>query len=270
MTNFLFWNLCRKPLAERLSLIANKYSVDVIILAECEIAPGLMLETLNRQSSPMFHYCPGLCDKVAIYARFNSDFLEPHFETDRITIRRLSLLEAQEILLAAVHLPSKLYAHELDQYEVSRHLAKTIRRAEEGAGHSRTVLVGDLNMNPFERGAVSAGGLHAVMTREVALRNSRTVQGTDYPFFYNPMWGLFGDGGEGPAGSYYYAQSGHETYFWNIFDQVLLRPALLPNFRNDELKILTDDGVGTLLSKRGLPDNTASSDHLPIMFKLHL
>ena len=47
----------------------------------------------------------------------------------------------------------------------------------------------------------------------------RFVQGTDYPFFYNPMWGLFGDGREGPAGSYYYAKSGHETYFWNIFDQ---------------------------------------------------
>jgi hypothetical protein len=262
MTTFLFWNLCGKPLTESLSRIADKYSVDVMILAECEITPGLILETLNRQSSPMFHYCPGQCEKVVIYARFSGDFLSPYFETDRITIRR--------ILLAAVHLPSKLHAHELDQYEVSRHLSGVIRRAEEGAGHSRTVLVGDLNMNPFECGAVSAGGLHAVMTREVALRNSRTVQGTDYRFFYNPMWGLFGDGGEGPAGSYYYAQSAHETYFWNIFDQVLLRPALLPNFRNDELKILTDDGVGTLLSKRGLPDNNDGSDHLPIIFKLHL
>ncbi len=270
MTNFLFWNLCRKPLAERLSLIANKYSVDVIILAECEIAPGLMLETLNRQSSPMFHYCPGQCDRVTIYARFSADFLAPYSETDRISIRRLSLLGVPEILLAAVHLPSKLHASGLDQYEVSRHLSGIIREAEERAGHTRTLLVGDLNMNPFESGAVSAVGLHGVMTREVAMRNSRFVQGTDYPFFYNPMWGLFGEGREGPAGSYYYAKSGHETYFWNIFDQVLLRPALLPNFRNDDLKILADDGVGTLLSKRGLPDNKAASDHLPILFSLTL
>ncbi|MDX2043591.1 MAG: hypothetical protein SF097_20405 [Acidobacteriota bacterium] len=125
-------------------------------------------------------------------------------------------------------------------------------------------------MNPFESGMVSAGALHGVMTRNVALKNSRTIQGNEYPFFYNPMWGLFGDGTEGPAGSYYYAKSGHETYFWNIFDQVLLRPSLLPHFRNNELKILTDDGTETLLSERGLPDNDAGSDHLPILFKLHL
>ncbi|MDX2043590.1 MAG: hypothetical protein SF097_20400 [Acidobacteriota bacterium] len=127
MTTFLFWNLGKKPLAERLLRIAHSYSVDVLILAECEIAPGLILETLNHQSFPMFHYCPGQCEKIAIYSRFSGDFLVPRFESDRITIRRLSLLDTPEILLAATHLPSKLHSNGLDQYESSRHLSTTIR-----------------------------------------------------------------------------------------------------------------------------------------------
>ncbi|MFN0107787.1 MAG: endonuclease/exonuclease/phosphatase family protein [Blastocatellia bacterium] len=270
MTTFLFWNLGGKPLADRLARMANNFGVDVLILAECEVAPGMMLETLNRQAAPMFHHHPGQCERIAIYARFSSESFSPHYETDRISIRRLSLLDAPEILLVSAHLPSKLHADELDQYQTSSELSAMIRQAEENVGHTRTILVGDLNMNPFENGAVSAGGLHGVMTREIAQKDSRTIQGHDYPFFYNPMWGLFGDGSEGPAGSYYYAKSGHETYFWNIFDQVLLRPALLPYFRNDDLKILTSDGVETLLTERGLPDDKAGSDHLPIMFKLHL
>src|SRR5258706_11895269 len=46
--------------------------------------------------------------------------------------------------------------------------------------------------------------LHSVMSREIANRTARTVQGREYPFFYNPMWGHFGDRMSKTAGSYYY------------------------------------------------------------------
>jgi hypothetical protein len=56
------------------------------------------------------------------------------------------------------------------------------------------VLVGDFNMNPFQEGVVAANGLNAVMARRVAARRrTRVVQEREYPFFYNPMWGHFGD-----------------------------------------------------------------------------
>ena len=48
-------------------------------------------------------------------------------------------------------------------------------------------------MNPFEHGVVAANGLNAVMARKVAARDTRTVLAHEYPFFYNPMWGHFGD-----------------------------------------------------------------------------
>ncbi len=270
MTTFLFWNLGGKPLADRLARMANNFGVDVLILAECDVAPGVMLETLNREAVPMFHHHPGQCERIAIYARFANEFLPLHYETERVSIRRLSLPDTPEILIASLHSPSKLHADEFDQYEFSRRLSGIIQDSEGKIGHSRTVLVGDFNMNPFEDGAVSAGGLHGVMTREIAMRESRTVQGSQHPFFYNPMWALFGDGREDPAGTYYYAASGYRAYFWNIFDQVLLRPAVLPYFRNEDLKILTSDGVETLLSEKGLPDKKTGSDHLPIIFKLRL
>ncbi|MBL8205931.1 MAG: hypothetical protein JNM09_16975 [Blastocatellia bacterium] len=84
------------------------------------------------------------------------------------------------------------------------------------------------------------------------------------------MWGFFGDGSEGPAGTYYYRHSGHVSYFWNIFDQVLIRPDLLPSFRNSDLAVLTDDGDESLLTSHGLPDVAGASDHLPLLFKLDI
>jgi hypothetical protein len=88
--------------------------------------------------------------------------------------------------------------------------------------------------------------------------------------FYNPMWSLFGDWSPGPAGTYYYSNSEHRVFFWNIFDQVLIRPDLLDRFSNEELKVLDSDGNVSFLSPRGVPNVKLGSDHLPILFKLEL
>ena len=49
---------------------------------------------------------------------------------------------------------------------------------ENKAGHKRTVLVGDLNMNPFETGLVTASGLNATMTRKLPRRkNGQSMPG---------------------------------------------------------------------------------------------
>jgi hypothetical protein len=132
----------------------------------------------------------------------------------------------------------------------------------------RTLLVGDFNMNPFEPGLVAAAGLNAVMSRQVAARTTRTVQGREYRFFYNPMWGCFGDGRSHTAGSYFYDSGEHVNYFWNVFDQVLIQPELAIDFSNDQLKILTSSGGRSLVRQDGRPDDENSSDHLPLVFEL--
>ena len=76
--------------------------------------------------------------------------------------------------------------------------------------------------------------------------------------------------GIGSPGTYHYDHPEHVCYFWNIFDQVLVRPDLLSLFPNQELRILGDVGGKTLLSPKGLPDQAIGSDHLPVLFKLDL
>jgi mRNA deadenylase 3'-5' endonuclease subunit Ccr4 len=89
-------------------------------------------------------------------------------------------------------------------------------------------------------------------------------------FFYNPMWRLFGDNTPGVPGTYYYGSGNQVNYFWNIFDQILLRPKLLPYFDEKSLQILSDVGDKSLLNKRGLPNTSFASDHLPVLFQLSI
>jgi len=138
---------------------------------------------------------------------------------------------------------------------------------ENEVGHSRTIVIGDLNMNPFEDGLVSSEGFHAVMSRKLAKEGSRTVHEQSRKFFYNPMWSRFGEHPHRPPGTYFYRGS-VISYFWNIYDQVLVRPELLNRFDDDGLSVLTKAGPNNLASATGAPDKKSASDHFPILLKL--
>jgi endonuclease/exonuclease/phosphatase family metal-dependent hydrolase len=278
MITFLFWNLQRQDRLDALDRLAREHAVDVFLLAESlpdedgrgGMRPADVLLGLNASGRPAFHYNVGQCPRIAIYSRFSKESLVPTYEEEHLTIRHFQPPARTDVLLVVAHLQSKLHQSRESQGFAATEVARVIAHAEKRIGHQRTILVGDLNMHPFEEGMVAAAGLHATMDRRIAGRRTRTVGGKSYPFFYNPMWGLLGDASRGPPGTYYRSQSEHVSYFWHMFDQVLLRPDVLPMFGNGELSIVESDGARSFLTKRGLPDEKIASDHLPILFRIRL
>jgi endonuclease/exonuclease/phosphatase family metal-dependent hydrolase len=270
MASFLFWNLNQKALQARVARLAQQLQVDVVMLAECNLPPAEVLHALNESGTNSYCFPFSQAEKICIFTRFSPSSMTAVFDDParRLTVRRLRVGNHPDVLLAVVHFHSKVNWSEHDQLGEATYLARDLRRLEDENGHQRTILVGDLNMHPFDKAVVSAHGLHGVMTRQLAARGQRTVARRDYPFFYNPMWGCFGDRTAGPAGSHYYPGSAPVTYYWNVFDQVLLRPSLMD--RLHELRILDNDGTAPLLQPSGLPDTDAGSDHLPLFFELNL
>jgi hypothetical protein len=250
--------------------MALTHGVDVLMLAECEIDPAEMLAVLNGAGGGTYCFPFSAGSKIRIFTRLPESSLTVAFNDplERLTIRRLDVGDPPGLLLAAVHFPSRRNWDRHDQTLESTVLATDISRAEDETGHRRTILVGDLNMNPFDPGVVGAQALHAVMTRSLARREKRVVSGRPYWTFYNPMWGCFGDRTDGPPGTYYLPPSKPGNYFWNIYDQVLLRPTLMDML--EELRILDSDGYDSLLTPRGRPRKSDVSDHLPILFRLRL
>ena len=76
------------------------------------------------------------------------------------------------------------------------------------------------------------------------------------------MWSLFGDNTNGPAGTIY-DTSGQGPYGWSMLDQVIIHYSIVRLF--DSVKILTDAGTESLMSRRGHPDADNASDHFPIL-----
>lgn len=266
MTNFLFWNINHQPLQVQIANLARAEDVDVIILAESSLIPSEVMNSLNK-SGAAYRRMRILCEHIELYARFDQKFLKPIQEENRFGVYRLSLPLCEEILLVAGHLESKRDQSSESQALDATEVAWTIREVEAREGTSNTILVGDLNMNPFEMGLVGATAFNAVMDRRIAARESRVVHRREYPFFYNPMWSLMGDLSPGPPGTHYRGTAEQANCFWNMYDQVLLRPGLISRFDPARLKILEGDSAGSFLGHLGHPH---VSDHLPICFTLRL
>jgi len=159
----------------------------VLVLLECDIDPADVVLSLNQLDGLTFHHAASpagaASETIRIFTRFLPKMLIPLRDSPRFTIRHMLLPGSEGVIVAAVHFPSKLYWNDDSQALECTEFARTIVEVEREVGHDRTVLVGDLNMNPFESGMVGAVGLNATMVREQASKGFRTVQGRRYPFF---------------------------------------------------------------------------------------
>lgn len=278
MTSFVFWNLMGNRdegraarmagLRGHLGGLAASCGVDVLILVESPFTHQEVLDALNGAGAGVYHWPPSRSRRVHVYTRLPAGSIADQYDSSdgRLTIRCLTTAQGAALLLAAVHLPSRLHRTSEAQghYTVSN-VAPSLRDTEDDVGHQRTVLVGDLNMDPYDRGLTSAEGFNAVMTRDLASAGIRTVDDRQHRLFYNPMWGSFGDRTPGPPGGYFYRGDPLDVS-WHHFDQVLLRPAVMNALT--ELRILDAIAGTALVTARGRPRTSDGSDHLPLLFRL--
>lgn len=275
LINFLSWNIHKKNLIPRIVNLVDTHDIDIILLLENSTNISSLLLELNKNSKgKIFYQSMPILDlnknRITLISRFNNTELIPILDSEKIAIRKLKIQGYKEILISLVHFISKQNMSSDSQFsEAIKHL-NYILDNEKSVKHDRTVVFGDFNMNPFEKGMVSADSFNAVISRNIAKKESRVVQGKNYKYFYNPMWHFFGDIDPTPIGTYHYNSSDHINYSWNIFDQVLIRPSLIDAFQEKKIKILDSDGKTSLLNKNSLPDTKSGSDHLPIIFSLDL
>jgi hypothetical protein len=284
MVSFLFWNLQgrstvnrtnrTRAILESITSLTAAYGVDVQVFAECLMDLPDMLAALNAAGAGSYCLPPSRSVRVRIFTRLAPTAIEDVYNDGvhgRLTIRRLSRTGALPILLAGLHFHDRMrIPTPAGQALAATELARSIATVEDDVGYSRTVLVGDMNMNPFEAGMVGAQAFHGVMSRDLARTVTRLKDRAKYRCFYNPMWAFLGDFFGGPPGSYFYPPALDPTnHFWTLFDQVLVRPDIMDSLARVE--ILSSDGAHSLTSKRtGRPRKAQLSDHLPIYFELGL
>jgi hypothetical protein len=268
--NLLFWNINKNNITDTIKNISIDNEIDILILAESTINPAEILKSLNSVNRSYFFSPVGVYRKINIFTKFNHSFCPIVSESTRQTTRLIKLPQKQQFLLCTIHAISAVSHSQNSRAFEAEKISNEIKLIEGKQNTDMTILVGDLNMNPFDLGVISAPGFHCVNSQFIARKEGRRVQNQYYPYFYNPMWRIFNDSNEsGIPGSFYFNNSSHDLLFWNIFDQVLIRPKMIDIFNFDNLRFLTDDGFHSLITRNNLP-NKNISDHLPLLFSINI
>ena len=214
----LFWNTGGKNVESILLSAATQMRVDFFVLAEYDESKNNFLDLVN-QDDDIFLELPQIgCRRISIFYRVDIVEIEHGPESNYYTAKKLTLTCGLQVLMVAVHLPSKTNESDITQTLEASEFKKEIEDAEEVFATDNTFVVGDFNMNPFEHGMVGASAFHSVPCEKIAGGESRIIKRREHRFFYNPMWNMFGDINDNP-GTYFHRDSEQSVYFWHILGE---------------------------------------------------
>lgn len=258
--NALFWNIGKLSDFSILGDLCDIESIDLLMTAE-DSFPHTLKE-INK-SGGGFHRVLSTTDRgMVFYSNRHSTITsvqdDAYYSAKYITHPRIG-----RIIIILVHYPSKMYMSESDQKSFVSKQAGIIEGLENRLNTRNTIVVGDFNFNPHEEAMLSAGGMNAVCCNQIAKKQSRIIKGSEYRFFYNPMWRFYTkDTGSG-HGTCYWNPTGYTSIYWNIFDQAIFRPQLIDDI---DVKIIERHQIA------GLPDIDLLSiaDHLPIKLTIKI
>ncbi|MEI2472922.1 hypothetical protein V8V75_25810, partial [Peribacillus frigoritolerans] len=208
--------------------------------------------------------------RVAVYDKFKAQV--PVIEQSTRYTSLLYSFAGKQLLLAGVHLISMVSeSEEYDRLISARDDIKSLEEFENLNKIDNTVLIGDFNMNTFEIGMVSHRGLNSTFCKRTA--KLAPISKAKKKYFFNPSWRAFANDSlrNKPPGTIYYDKPKKSAIlYWNMLDQVLIRPNLLSSATDKSFEIITRTKTKNLLTNNGIPDAINYSDHLPIKFKLKI
>lgn len=258
----LFWNTHKN---EKINIILKELilenHISIVALAEYTADIDDLISAVHLQGKHLKKYTTIGCDRLKILGTIEN--VQPG---DQSTHASIQIINEKDIL-CCVHLQSKGYPdHEERRNITINQITNEICALETKLGTENSIIVGDFNVNPFDSACIGARNFHSLPIYETTANKSRRVSGQDFRMFYNPMWNLLGDFNQ-PYGTFYYNGSTSDNIFWNIYDQVIIRPSLRKRFIDSSLKIVTETQTKYLLDTKGHPQKTIS-DHLPIIFEI--
>ena len=258
-----FWNIKNTLPASHVILLVDSQLPDLLIFAEADLILDELEALLIKKRYKMLF---SAVQKLLFFTTLDESFFSNMAEISHMSIVKYSPPVGDSLIVAGVHLPSKLYMDSDDQQSFSQRISEKIEEFESINMTSNTIVIGDFNMNPFEKGMVAHRALNSTFFSSIAREGGKTHNGVEKEYFYNPSLALYNDERDA-KGSYFRKMNKETEFYWYLFDQVLIRPSLIPRFNKDTFEVLSELCGVSLLNKNGKPKSKVS-DHLPIVCEL--
>ena len=159
----LFWNLKRNNIASYIIDVLEELNIDILICAEFQ---GLDLKELLK-SIPFFRIADtkGACEKVILLHRDNIQVVCSQAQS-RYAIFTCQCNESV-FHICALHLQDKSHSSYHDRAITIGQIIPDIDKVEKDTKISRTMIIGDFNVSPFDDEMSAKELFNAVMFKEL-------------------------------------------------------------------------------------------------------
>lgn len=258
----MFWNTHKNTkINEYVANLIQDYKIDVFVIAEYAADKkelNMLLEERHLKLRPC--YTEG-CGRIAIWSDYAD--IKPGCQN---TYHSIQIIR-NRFILCCVHLMSDLHGDRSEERLAKiQEIMYDIKQTEQHIDSQHTIIIGDFNEMPYDKGCLNANGFHGLPVLGIMDSPTRRVYETEYRKFYNPMWNLMGDFLY-PPGTYYLNQSKLYSPMWYMLDQVIISKDILPLFCRESLRIITSCSFADLKDTNQHPDQEIS-DHFPIMCEI--
>ena len=200
---YLFWNTHNnKEINPILCDLIIENDISVVILAEYSANIKTLCTLLKTCGVHMQEGTTIGCERINILVNCRVN-IEPELQTDRASFQIIN----KSTILCGLHLNSQIYSDNEERRNIYiGQIVSNILAVEKKIGTNNSIVVGDFNINPYDKSCISATKFHGIPIYEEARKKSRKVAGQEFYMFYNPMWNFFGDFSE-PYGTYYHSSA---------------------------------------------------------------
>lgn len=258
--NLLFWNIGKKSIESIIAQCIIENDVDIAIFAEHQSSDfNRVCDLLGKKYRHIEGY--GGCKKITMVCRHPLK-VDIKQEQNRYTLYKIKTKD-KEYIMCGVHLQDRMSAAPALRIEEIGRIVYDIEKLENQSGCRNTIIIGDLNSNPYDDELLQMNAFHAVLYKDVIKQSeTRTVAGRKYRRFYNPILNFISEETK-LYGSFYYNQD-PATSVWHCYDQILVSKQLVDSIcRFEYLKAI---GKTSLMSS--VRPNKKISDHLPLLVEI--
>lgn len=268
-SKMLYWNLDKKDLSFEVVELVKEIPYDILFFSETSKE---IRKALENQLSPLGYRMRTKIVgrvRVALFDKYNDSDITFFKKEGRFTIIIYNF-DGENYMVVGVHLDSPAsYPDSSDRYTCAKDEYSTINVYREKYNVKKVVIIGDFNMNPYDRGMISELSFKATHCKKTAKLKSKKE------YLFNPSWKIFTNDltvdENKPPGTIHYVPrtKDSDVNYWHVFDQVLVSPSLYSAYL-DSFDVITEWNNVKLLNEESIPDRTKYSDHLPITYTIEI
>ena len=186
--NSLFWNVNRREINDKIVEIVIENKINIIALAEYEDNKDELKRKFIENKYDIYEIESINDCRVKVFTTILPGSIERIIDKRHYTLFRINHSNMGKIMFGFVHIFSKMVKDENDYFSKMGKMVNIIESKELENNSDYTILAGDFNMNPFEKGMLASGALFSLPTIMEANKKKKILDDEEYKMFYNPMW----------------------------------------------------------------------------------